>query len=267
LLAAKDTAGVDLTTEAVLVAVELLTGPLRPDPLAESSLVQFHMLSAANKSPLPVLRPAGKDLKVRDKLAGNQIANFGAFLSARWRLNDWTWGRLDAAVSLVEIVAAKAETDPTAREKLRRLAQGGLEDSPQELRNQVVTRLHERILREELPLFAKLDVGPPSKRTLKDATEMADQIDVQPLLDVGQETVSHVIRHNPSLWKITAELGLVTGQSWGADSVKAGWNSLSKKADHTRDRISAGANELGQNLLNKLSVLNRPLDGEDWPNT
>ncbi|MDH3707426.1 MAG: DUF3376 domain-containing protein, partial [Acidimicrobiia bacterium] len=31
--------------------------------------------------------------------------NFGAFFSARWRANDWMWGRLDSAQSLVDLLA------------------------------------------------------------------------------------------------------------------------------------------------------------------
>ncbi|MFJ3175612.1 DUF3376 domain-containing protein [Streptomyces roseus] len=42
---------------------------------------------------------------VRAKLSGNQLNNFAAFLSARWRMSDWTWGRLDGAASLVSVVA------------------------------------------------------------------------------------------------------------------------------------------------------------------
>ena len=38
------------------------------------------------------------------KLAGNQLNNLGAFLSARWRQNDWIWGRLDAATSLARLL-------------------------------------------------------------------------------------------------------------------------------------------------------------------
>ena len=30
-------------------------------------------------------------------LAGNVLSRFGGFFSARWRENDWQWGRLDAA--------------------------------------------------------------------------------------------------------------------------------------------------------------------------
>ena len=40
----------------------------------------------------------------RDKLSGNSLANFSAFLSRRFRANDWMWGRMDAAAGLVDIL-------------------------------------------------------------------------------------------------------------------------------------------------------------------
>ena len=252
LLAAEETANADVATEAVLFAVELLSGPLRPDPLAESGPIHFHMLSAANQSPRPDLRPDGKDLRVADKLAGNQIANFGAFLSAKWRLNDWTWGRLDAAVSLVEIVAAKAEGDPSARQKLQVLAGGDPQASTQALKSRVVERLHERILREELALLTRLDVGAPSRKTLDQATAVVGELDVRPLLEAGRESVAAIIARNPSLWKVAAELGLVAGQSWGVDSVKAGWNTVADKGGDTTAWVGEKTKEFAQKLKGRL---------------
>jgi hypothetical protein len=91
LVAAADQQDPDRATRAVLAAVDPLTGPLRPDPLAETTGVPFHMISAWNESELVrELAPAelahrftGARLPVGDKLAGNQLNNFGAFLSAR----------------------------------------------------------------------------------------------------------------------------------------------------------------------------------------
>ncbi len=40
------------------------------------------------------------------KLAGATLGNFGAFMSAGWRMNDWWWGRLDAASGIVRIFDA-----------------------------------------------------------------------------------------------------------------------------------------------------------------
>lgn len=41
------------------------------------------------------------------KLAGASLGNFSAFISERWRANDWMWGRLDAAKSLVDVTTTK----------------------------------------------------------------------------------------------------------------------------------------------------------------
>ncbi|MFI6147765.1 DUF3376 domain-containing protein [Streptomyces sp. NPDC051109] len=95
---------------SALAYAEVLLGPLRPDPLAEAPDIDFHTVSAANTSwatrrVLPaVVQDSPKEM-VRAKLSGNQLNNFAAFLSARWRMSDWTWGRLDGAASLVSVVA------------------------------------------------------------------------------------------------------------------------------------------------------------------
>jgi len=215
--AAEDEENPERATEAVLAAVELLTGPLRSDPLAETTPVRFHMISARNQSRRVLeARPAASRtrrlmnravrgntpgpqddaLPVGDKLAGNQIANFGAFLSARWRLNDWTWGRLDAARSLVDVATApRAGTDPAA-EEARLLAtlkrEFELSDDLQHLdqvRDAIVWRLHDRILREELPVLDLLTDGPPA--TDLDPEPLKPDADLRPgvarLLAVGAE--------------------------------------------------------------------------------
>ncbi|MET9883055.1 DUF3376 domain-containing protein [Streptomyces sp. NPDC006430] len=96
--------------EEALAYAEVLLGPLRPDPLAEATDIDFHTVSAANTSwaTRTVLRDVDQNSPkevVRAKLSGNQLNNFAALLSARWRMSDWTWGRLDGAASLVSVVA------------------------------------------------------------------------------------------------------------------------------------------------------------------
>ncbi|WP_284574906.1 DUF3376 domain-containing protein [Streptomyces sp. 2P-4] len=94
-----------------LAFAEVLLGPLRPDPLAEPTGISFRAVSAADTSwaTRTVLgrlgeAPQAEDI-VRAKLSGNQLNNFAAFLSVRWRMSDWTWGRLDGAASLVSVAA------------------------------------------------------------------------------------------------------------------------------------------------------------------
>ena len=39
-----------------------------------------------------------------NKLAGAALSRFGGFLKRSWRMNDWIWGRLDAATLLCRAV-------------------------------------------------------------------------------------------------------------------------------------------------------------------
>jgi Protein of unknown function (DUF3376)/Patatin-like phospholipase len=49
-------------------------------------------------------RPRRDILTANGKLAGNVVSRFGGFFRARWRENDWQWGRLDAAAGIVRIL-------------------------------------------------------------------------------------------------------------------------------------------------------------------
>ena len=89
-------------------------------------------------------RDAGSDERVpagqgEPKLAGTLLANFGAFLAARWRVNDMLWGRLDAAERLI---GAFLPEDRRSREELTEEAQVEIlaEELGQE-RNREVARL------------------------------------------------------------------------------------------------------------------------------
>ncbi len=56
----------------------------------------------------PPMRRTGNDaLAPRLKLAGGDLANFSAFISEKWRANDWMWGRMDAVKSMVDIVTSR----------------------------------------------------------------------------------------------------------------------------------------------------------------
>ncbi|MET9958703.1 DUF3376 domain-containing protein [Streptomyces sp. NPDC006326] len=94
-----------------LAFAEVLLGPLRPDPLAETAGIGFHTVSAAHtgwatRTLLQGASPASPEVLVRAKLSGGRLDTFAASLSARWRMSDWTWGRLDGAASLVGVVAS-----------------------------------------------------------------------------------------------------------------------------------------------------------------
>ena len=47
-----------------------------------------------------------QNLRSTAKLAGLRAANIAGFLSRDWRLNDWWWGRLDAASGIVEFFSS-----------------------------------------------------------------------------------------------------------------------------------------------------------------
>ncbi|MFK0252430.1 DUF3376 domain-containing protein [Streptomyces sp. NPDC090445] len=180
------------TMADALAFAEVLLGPLRPGPLDEGTDIRFHAVSAANTSwatatVLPgVDRNSPKDL-VKAKLSGNQLNNFAAFLSARWRMSDWTWGRLDGAASLVSVVATDARLkdafggigDPAALGESVAEATGlgsafieawaadvvaAPDLPPWDRVRGVLTQLRQReILDEELPLIADLHrTGPRS---------------------------------------------------------------------------------------------------------
>lgn len=52
----------------------------------------------------PTTVGAGAVLDADDKLTGMGLAHFAAFYKRSWRLNDWMWGRLDAAYHLCRVV-------------------------------------------------------------------------------------------------------------------------------------------------------------------
>jgi patatin-related protein len=210
------------TTDALgrIVAYEILAGPLRPDPLAEATPIRVAAITAANASPLERLIFPDETLddadRVDRKLSGNQVANFAAFLSSRWRDADWIWGRLDAAQSLASIIAARLP-DTTTRNDIQSLCFAGASDVVQptlahaladlhiddanasQLAPAALTaRLHLDILEQELPVLAHLQERvdgsdlPPDADTLrvsafKNATELEHAAPV--LAAVGAETL------------------------------------------------------------------------------
>ncbi len=72
---------------------------------------------------IQVSADAGNGLDTRDraeqKVAGLQLAHFGAFYKRSWRANDWMWGRHDAVQRLVQVLL-----DPA---RLRQLGMGSVE--------------------------------------------------------------------------------------------------------------------------------------------
>jgi patatin-related protein len=112
-----------------LAALEAATfDPESPDGPGHRP-IDFVRLSGANPTPLAAAFPAlaGTDVpedpwadvveRLQDeaaslgddaKLAGNTLMNFAAFLREHWRENDWMWGRMDAVVTLVDVLVEPA---------------------------------------------------------------------------------------------------------------------------------------------------------------
>ncbi|GAA2332468.1 patatin-like protein [Saccharopolyspora halophila] len=105
----------------VLRQLVVLTAPLDVDRTPGSRIELLRVVSD-EQSPLPftALRQDGR-LRVEDKIRGLDLGTFGAFLSAKWRANDWMWGRMDAAAALVglltdpaRLLSARASTEELA---------------------------------------------------------------------------------------------------------------------------------------------------------
>lgn len=89
----------------VLRELVVLTAPLDVGR-APGSSINFLRVASDQQTPLPfrALRSDSASLRTEDKVRGSDVGHFGAFLSAKWRANDWMWGRLDAATRLVDLL-------------------------------------------------------------------------------------------------------------------------------------------------------------------
>ena len=130
-------------TRTTLEALEIVTFPEFASGLPGRRAIRFRRLSAGSPTPLApyftdLLAIAAKHglwwdseqtdprsqegLHLTLKLAGNELANFSAFLRPQWRTNDWLWGRLDAVPTLVDLLLSAdgfrlvAPTEATVRQ-------------------------------------------------------------------------------------------------------------------------------------------------------
>ncbi|SFS53805.1 patatin-related protein [Saccharopolyspora flava] len=89
----------------VLRQLVVLTAPLDVGRVPTNRIDLLRVVSDEH-TPLPftALRRDGR-LRIEDKIRGLDLGSFGAFLSAKWRANDWMWGRMDAAATLVGMLA------------------------------------------------------------------------------------------------------------------------------------------------------------------
>jgi hypothetical protein len=85
-------------------------------------------LSFSSLRPLPCEPTGGTTLNFDpsridpgSKLAGNQLHNFSAFLERRWRANDWMWGQIDAASTIVDLVLDPGRLQGQRREYIEKI--------------------------------------------------------------------------------------------------------------------------------------------------
>lgn len=88
-------------------------------PVGEADLVEVVRISPHDSASLINETKKGE---LRRKLAGDVLFGFGAFLDVRWRQNDITWGRLDAAERLITAILPTDENYRLLREILVREA-------------------------------------------------------------------------------------------------------------------------------------------------
>ena len=91
-----------LEVVSTTVGDEATTGALLP--------VEVVQVSAQSPNAFAVHSRTGED-----KLAGMSVHRFGGFLKRSWRVNDWAWGRVDAASQLCRVVLDPARVRRTAR--------------------------------------------------------------------------------------------------------------------------------------------------------
>jgi patatin-related protein len=93
-----------------LLGLHVATFVIADETPTEATLpVDYAQLSLQVNNPFTRYTRSGDD-----KLGGMSVNRFGGFLKRSWRINDWIWGRLDAATLLAQIVL-----DP---HRLRRVA-------------------------------------------------------------------------------------------------------------------------------------------------
>lgn len=133
----------DLNAEAACVLRQFLGDYyLRFDSFDQMSFPLYYDTGTGEPSTVEVVRISpvdatnlideASDSLHRRKLAGTALANFGAFLDRRWRLNDNMWGRLDGAERLIQALLPMSDDDTEV------------------VRRELIERAHQYILREAL---------------------------------------------------------------------------------------------------------------------
>lgn len=97
-------------TWALLLSLHVVSWTVGDElPTANTREVRLALISAATTNHFATLSRS-----VEEKLGGASLSRFSGFLKQSWRMNDWTWGRCDAASMLTRILVTP--------ERVRRLA-------------------------------------------------------------------------------------------------------------------------------------------------
>ncbi|MDQ3255835.1 MAG: patatin-like protein, partial [Acidobacteriota bacterium] len=119
--------------------------------VAESDVVEVIRISPEDATSLIDERREQRtspDGRGRQKLAGNALHHFGAFLDRVWRQNDIMWGRLDGAERLITALLPEPR-DEVVRRRLIREAQTAIfiEELPPESRRELGTLMSDALVR------------------------------------------------------------------------------------------------------------------------
>jgi patatin-related protein len=125
------------------------------------------------------------NLSPQDKLAGETLAHFGGFLSEKWRGNDLTWGRLDAAEILIRNLFPRELWEEQGKALVRRAQQRILEDMERRgmpIYDPPTERNREHLIgRQDISVIPRLDRINWSLRALLALTAMFSR----PLHEIG----------------------------------------------------------------------------------
>ncbi|MCF6389862.1 DUF3376 domain-containing protein [Mycobacterium sp. MBM] len=83
-----------------LLSVEIVAYIVRENSVSGTTDDYVELVQLNARTPQDFAKGATAD----DKLAGMALARFSAFFKESWRANDWTWGRLDAVKTLMQVL-------------------------------------------------------------------------------------------------------------------------------------------------------------------
>jgi predicted acylesterase/phospholipase RssA len=102
-------AAAQTTAREMLIALEVVQGAFELVEPGTEQRVSLGLLTPQRVAPLDDVH---ERTSADQKLAGDELGHFGAFLKRSWRANDWMWGRLDASTFLFDLLDDHRRTFP-----------------------------------------------------------------------------------------------------------------------------------------------------------